>query len=230
MYKLQFKKIILCILIIAVFYIYTGQLEAADYYFEPGERILAAGDEGPDVASLQRKLRGISFYTGNIDGIYGPKTVQAVKKFQMNRGITVDGIVGPETLKKLPGEQLISRISVDRDEIMLLARIIHGEARGEDFKGKVAVGAVILNRVKSSIFPNTVREVVLQEGQFSCLLDGQANYYPYKSSIDAAKAAIMGYDPTMGALYFYNPDVATRLTWISSRPVNVIIGGHVFAR
>ena len=94
----------------------------------------------------------------------------------------------------------------------------------------MAVGAVVLNRVKSPGFPNTIREVILQEGQFSCILDGQANLYPSQSCIEAAKAAILGYDPTGGALFFYNPRIATNVEWISKRPVITRIGDHVFAK
>ena len=116
------------------------------------------------------------------------------------------------------------------EDIIQLAYLINGEARGESFKGKVAVGAVVLNRVKSDKFPNSIREVILQEGQFSCISDGQANLYPMKSSIAAAKAALLGYDPTNGALFFYNPKIATNVAWISERPVVARIGQHVFAR
>jgi len=229
MYRHLFKIISICLLI-SIFCLLTGQQAGASYNFKLVERIIAVGDEGPDVALLQRKLKELSYYKGDIDGLYGPNTVNAVKKFQMNKGIRVDGIIGSETLSYLSGKTLLSRLSVDRDEIILLARIIHGEARGEDFKGKVAVGAVVLNRVKNYKFPNSIREVILQEGQFSCLHDGQANYYPLPGSIDAARAAIMGYDPTFNSLYFYNPEVATRLKWISKRPITVRIGQHIFAR
>ncbi len=229
MYKPLIKIITLCILLITLSSLLSFQQVDASYYFQLGERVLVRGDEGPDVALLQRKLKELSFYEGHIDGLYGSQTVQAVKEFQKNKGITVDGITGSETLSNLPQEELISRMSVDRDKIIILARIIHGEARGEDFKGRVAVGAVILNRVKSYKFPDSIREVVLQKGQFSCLYDGQANYYPLPSSIDAAKAAIIGYDPTYESLYFYNPEVATKIEWISKRPVTTRIGKHVFA-
>ncbi len=229
MYRHLFKIISICLLI-SIFCLLTGHQAGASYNLKLGERLIAAGDEGPDVALLQRKLKELSYYTGEIDGLYGPNTANAVKNFQRSKGITVDGIIGSETLSYLSQKTLLSRLSVDRDEIILLARIIHGEARGENFKGKVAVGAVVLNRVSSNKFPNSIREVILQEGQFSCLNDGQANYYPLPGSIDAARAAIMGYDPTFNSLYFYNPEVATRLKWISKRPITLRIGQHIFAR
>ncbi|MFW6271088.1 MAG: cell wall hydrolase, partial [Bacillota bacterium] len=140
------------------------------------------------------------------------------------------GIAGKKTLNILPKNNLVSRMDVSREEIMQLAYIIHGEARGENFHGKVAVGAVVLNRVRSNKFPNNIRKVILQKNQFSCMIDGQANYYPARSSIEAAKAALLGYDPSHGGLFFYNPEVATNLKWISRRPIIKRIGNHVFAR
>lgn len=226
------KKIIpaLLLILLLLINIYSEKVEAT-YYLELGERMLKKGDEGADVAILQSKLKQLSLYNGRIDGLYGQGTVNAVRDLQRKNNLSVDGIAGENTINKLPvNNSLISRTDISRDDIILLARIIHGEARGENFTGKVAVGAVILNRVDSSKFPNTIREVILQKGQFSCLNDGQANYYPTKSSIEAAKAALLGYDPTYGSLFFYNPDVATNLTWIANRPVVKRIGEHIFAR
>jgi len=190
---------------------------AESYNLVLGERVLRKGDEGADVAILQRKLKEIGIYKGGIDGIFGAGTEEAVRNLQKKYKLTVDGIVGEKTINVLPADNLISRMDVSREEIIQLAYLINGEARGESFRGKVAVGAVVLNRVKSPGFPNTIREVILQEGQFSCILDGQANLYPSQSCIEAAKAAILGYDPTGGALFFYNPRIATNVEWISKR-------------
>ncbi|AZO96761.1 cell wall hydrolase [Halocella sp. SP3-1] len=224
------KKKILFIFLICLFVV-VYQLEvSAAYNLIFGERILKDGDEGADVAILQRKLKELSYYNGVIDGLYGKGTTNAVKLFQRDNGLMTDGIVGDETYQALPKGNLESRMDVSREEIILLARIINGEARGESFRGKVAVGAVIINRVESDSFPNSIREVILQRNQFSCLLDGQANFYPQKSSIDAARAALLGYDPTYGSLFFYNPKVATNVQWISTRPVVASIGDHIFAR
>jgi len=203
---------------------------AESYNLVLGERVLRKGDEGADVAILQRKLKEIGIYKGGIDGIFGAGTEEAVRNLQKKYKLTVDGIVGEKTINVLPADNLISRMDVSREEIIQLAYLINGEARGESFRGKVAVGAVVLNRVKSPGFPNTIREVILQEGQFSCILDGQANLYPSQSCIEAAKAAILGYDPTGGALFFYNPRIATNVEWISKRPVITRIGDHVFAK
>ena len=142
----------------------------------------------------------------------------------------MDGIAGDSTFKQLPKLNIYQSMDISRDSIILLARVIHGEARGESFEGKVAVGAVILNRVDDEQFPSTIREVILQRGQFSSLIDGQANLFPDQKSINAARAALVGYDPTFESIYFYNPDVATNISWISQRPVTLKIGDHVFAR
>ncbi len=230
MEKFRFKfisTVIFMMIIIALFLNYDVEAET---YFELGQRVLNRGNEGPDVAFLQRKLKELSFYSGEIDGLYGDMTINAVIQFQRSQNIMVDGVAGPQTLGCLPKDKLISRMDFSRNDIILLARVIHGEARGESFKGKVAVGAVILNRVNNPHFPDTIRGVILQKGQFSSLADGQANYYPLESSINAARAALVGYDPTYGACYFYNPEVATNIAWISARPVNIEIGNHVFAR
>lgn len=220
------------VIIILLLLIITTEIKAVDdpYNLILGERRLSEGDEGADVAILQQKLRGVGLYSGTIDGIFGSGTKSAVLSLQKKHDLQVDGIVGKKTLSVLPKDNLQSRRGFSREDIIQLAYVIHGESRGESFRGKVAVGAVVLNRVKNIRFPNSVREVIMQKNQFSCILDGQANLYPTISSIEAAKAAILGYDPTDGALYFYNPQVATNVAWISKRPVVTRIGNHVFAR
>ncbi|MEJ6950049.1 cell wall hydrolase [Natronospora cellulosivora (SeqCode)] len=223
------KFLLVFLLIILVLFIY--EVEASNNYnLVLGERVLRRGDEGADVAILQQKLRGIGLYEDRVDGLYGANTKQAVRNLQRKNNLTVDGVAGPKTLAVLPQSQLSSRMDVSRDEIIQLAYVIHGEARGENFRGQVAVGAVVLNRVKDDRFPNNIREVVTQRNQFSCFLDGQVNYYPSQTSIEAARAALLGYDPTYGALFFYNPRIATNLAWISQRPIVIEIGNHVFAK
>lgn len=228
MNKLQILSLIVFMLILIAF----TDIKAQDdpYHLTLGNRVLRKGDEGVDVAILQRKLKEIGLYEGRIDGIFGKMTREAVVQLQKNNGLKADGVCGEKTLALLPPDNMLSRMDVSREDIIQLAYLINGEARGESFKGKVAVGAVVLNRVKSDKFPNSIREVILQEGQFSCISDGQANLYPMKSSIAAAKAALLGYDPTNGALFFYNPKIATNVAWISERPVVARIGQHVFAR
>jgi len=224
-------KKMLTIVVIALFILvsYVSVLKAEDFN-ELGSRVLQYGDEGSDVAILQQRLSHLEFYKGKIDGIYGKNTAQAVKRLQKTYGLTVDGVAGESTFKYLPDNNIYTKMDISRDQIILLARVIHGEARGESFEGKVAVGSVILNRVKDKNFPTTIREVILQRGQFSSLIDGQANLFPDQKSINAARAALVGYDPTYGSLYFYNPDVATNVSWISQRPITLKIGDHVFAR
>lgn len=217
-------------LVILLLLLICGQVDASSNYYELGERVLKKGMEGVDVAILQQRLCLLGLYdSGDVDGIYGPKTVEAVKELQRRCGIKADGIVGPETIGCLPLDMPVSsRADYNREDILILARVIHGEARGESFKGQVGVGAVILNRIKHPSFPNTIREVVMEDGQFSCLFDGQINYYPTEQSLDAARAALAGYDPTRGALFFYNPAIATNVAWISKRPVAKKIGNHLF--
>ena len=225
------KRVFMILIItLFIFVSYVNVLKAEDFY-ELGTRVLEYGDEGSDVAILQQRLTKLNFYNGKIDGIYGMKTVEAVRQLQQTYELKVDGIAGESTIKYLPDNNIYNSMDISRDQIILLARVIHGEARGESFLGKVAVGSVILNRVEDKKnFPNTIREVILERGQFSSLIDGQANLFPDQMSINAARAALVGYDPTYESIFFYNPEVATNLTWISKRPVTKKIGDHVFAR
>jgi len=225
------KRVFMILIItLFIFVSYVNVLKAEDFY-ELGTRVLEYGDEGSDVAILQQRLTKLNFYNGKIDGIYGMKTVEAVRQLQQTYELKVDGIAGESTIKYLPDNNIYNSMDISRDQIILLARVIHGEARGESFLGKVAVGSVILNRVEDKKnFPNTIREVILERGQFSSLIDGQANLFPDQMSINAARAALVGYDPTYESIFFYNPEVATNLTWISKRPVIKKIGDHVFAR
>ena len=217
------------LLLIMVTFVNLEEVKALDLA-EFGSRAMGRGDEGIDVAVLQQKLKQLNYYKGSIDGLYGGATVEAVKKFQKDNELEVDGVFGESAFKIVPDVKAELNYNISRDDIILLARIIHGEARGEDFKGKVAVGSVILNRINSNQFPDTIRDVILQKGQFSSLMDGQANYYPGEEELQAARAALLGYDPTLGSIYFYNPEVATNTAWISRRNFVTRIGGHVFLR
>lgn len=139
-------------------------------------------------------------------------------------------LVIPDSTGSVP--VLLSRGEISREDLLLLARAIHAEARGESFTGQVAVGAVILNRMISSQFPNSIREVVMQNNnnlyQFSPVADGTINLPPNETAINAAIQALGGYDPTRGALFFYNPDIA-KDKWIFNLPVKTRIGNHLFA-
>ncbi|PTV99075.1 N-acetylmuramoyl-L-alanine amidase [Halanaerobium saccharolyticum] len=217
------------LLLIMVSFVNLEEAEALDLA-EFGSRVMQRGDEGIDVAVLQQKLMQLNYYNGSLDGLYGSGTAEAVKRFQRDNGLKVDGVFGESSFAVIPNLKAELNFNISRDDIVLLARIIHGEARGEDFKGKVAVGSVILNRINSNQFPNSIRDVILQKGQFSSLMDGQANYYPGEEELQAARAALLGYDPTLGSVYFYNPDTATNTAWISRRNFVTRIGGHVFLR
>lgn len=190
--------------------------------------VLKKGSTGSQVKTVQTKLKSWGYYSGEIDGIYGSQTVQAVKYFQRKNGLTVDGIVGAKTAAAI-GITLTSSSSssTSNNDLYLLARCVYGEARGEPYTGKVAVAAVILNRVKSSSFPNTISGVIYQSGAFTAVDDGQINLGTNDECLRAAQDALNGWDPTYGCLYYYNPSTATN-KWIRSRPVVVTIGKHVF--
>ncbi|MDZ7672300.1 MAG: cell wall hydrolase [Halanaerobiales bacterium] len=121
-------------------------------------------------------------------------------------------------------------ITVSQSDIEILARTIHGEARGEPYMGQVAVGAVIINRVLSHEFPDNIKDVVYQRSQFTAVADGQINYPPNNTAYRAAKEALGGVDPTMGSLYYYNPKTAENKSWFQTRKFVVSIGEHVFAK
>jgi len=185
------------------------------------------GSYGSAVREIQTRLKNWGYYNGEVDGIYGSRTTAAVKQFQKNNGLAADGIAGPQTLKAM-GISSSSTTSSTSNDVELLARIIAAEARGEPYIGQVAVGAVILNRVEHASFPNTLAGVIYQSGAFTAVDDGQfASVAVTETSRKAANAALSGWDPTGGAIYYYNPAVATS-KWIWSRPVLCTIGEHVF--
>lgn len=184
------------------------------------------GSVGSEVTALQNALKNKGYYKGAVDGIFGSKTLSAVKTFQKDAGLTVDGIAGPQTLKAL-GIQ--SGGGYSSNDYNLLARIISAEARGEPYLGQVAVGAVVLNRVEHPSFPDTISGVIYQNGAFSCLNDGQFYTAVASSAYTAARDALNGLDPSGGAIYYYNPKTATS-KWIRSRPVITTIGNHVFCK
>ena len=190
------------------------------------------GSRGSEVRTIQDKLKRWGYYTGRVDGIYGSQTVSAVKKFQQKNGLTVDGIAGTKTLTAMgimSSSSSSGSSSNNSSNVNLLARAIYGEARGEPYTGQVAVGAVILNRVKSSKFPNTIAGVIYQSGAFDAVSDGQINLNPDSTSKKAAQDALNGWDPSYGAIYYFNPSTATN-KWIWSRPLTVTIGKHRFCK
>ncbi|MBE7090078.1 MAG: spore cortex-lytic enzyme [Clostridiales bacterium] len=194
---------------------------------------LKQGSSGSQVRTMQTKLKNWGYYKGTVDGIYGPKTKEAVKYFQRKNGLVVDGIAGNKTLKALgmstTGSSSSGSSTYSDADVYLLARLIYGEARGESYVGQVAVGAVVMNRIKSASFPNTMSGVIYQKYAFTAVADGQINLTPNETAKKAARDAMNGWDPSYGAIYYYNPAVATS-AWIFTRKTTVTIGNHVFAK
>lgn len=190
------------------------------------------GSRGEEVKQIQTKLKNWGYYKGSVDGIFGTQTLNAVKSFQRKNGLTVDGIAGPATLKAMgitSSSNSGSSSSGNSNNIYLISKAIYGEARGEPYTGQVAIGAVILNRVKSSSFPNTIAGVIYQPGAFTAVSDGQINLEPDATAKKAAQDALNGWDPTSGCIYYFNPNTATN-KWIWSRPHVITIGKHRFCK
>lgn len=186
------------------------------------------GSKGNEVRQIQTKLKQLGYYKGTIDGVYGNNTKNAVIAFQKNCGLTADGVAGPKTLLFLGLTGSSSSSGFSSNDIYLLAKVIEGEARGETYTGQVAVGAVILNRVDHSSFPDSIPEVVYQSGAFDCVYDSNWSVEPSSTAKKAAQDAINGWDPTGGAIYYYNP-AKTSNQWIRSKTVVTVIGRHYFA-
>lgn len=208
--------------------------------------VLKIGSRGGNVYDLQGRLRFIGFYTGKIDGQYGWRTYRAVRLFQYEFGLKIDGVAGPKTLSKLRAATknyrppraarraqtaMLPKTShgLSRNDLKLLAQAVHAEARGEPYVGKVAVAAVILNRLESDKFPDTVSGVIFQPLAFEAVADGQIWLEPDETSKKAVMDALNGWDPSNGALYYFNPARATS-KWIWSRPQIKRIGKHIFTR
>lgn len=189
------------------------------------------GSSGAQVRTIQDKLKRWGYYDGEVDGIFGSRTRQAVVKFQQKNGLTPDGIVGTNTLKALgmnaSGSAGSGGTGMAEHDVALLARVISAEARGEPYAGQVAVGAVILNRIEHPSFPSTLAGVVYQPGAFTCMVDGQIDQPVAESARRAAQEALNGSDPSGGAIYYFNPATATS-AWIWSRPLIKVIGKHRF--
>ena len=212
--------------------------------------VLRQGSTGGEVKEVQRRLKQWGYYTGAVDGIFGAGTKKAVIAFQKKNGLTADGIVGKATFAALGMNDSYNALngggsssgssgssgsgsssgssSYTSSDLYVLAKCIYAEGRGESYTGQVAIGAVIMNRVKSKSFPNTIAGVVYQNGAFTAVSDGQINLEPDQTAYNAARDAMNGWDPTYGCLYYYNPAVATS-SWIFNRKTVVVIGKHVFA-
>lgn len=219
--------VILLVSLISAIAIYKNQKENTTI-----ETLSKYCSRGSEVTQIQTKLKRWGYYSGSVDGIYGTQTVNAVKYFQRKNGLTADGIAGPATLKAMgitSSSSSSSSSSSYNSNLNLLARVIYGESRGEPYTGQVAVGAVVMNRIKSSSFPNTLSGVVYQSGAFDAVKDGQVNLAPNSTAIKAAQDAMNGWDPSYGAIYYFNPSTATN-KWIWSRPMTVTIGKHRFCK
>lgn len=200
--------------------------------------VLRQGASGGEVKEVQRRLKLWGYYNGSVDGVFGAGTKKAVIAFQKKNGLTADGVVGQSTYKALgmnssyqalQGANTSSGTSgYTSSDVYLLAKTIYAEGRGEPYVGQVAIGAVIMNRIRSASFPNTISGVVYQKGAFTAVDDGQINLTPNETAMKAARDAMNGWDPTGGALYYYNPAVATS-AWIFDRQTITVIGKHVFA-
>lgn len=207
-----------------------------------GDRVLKMGIQGYDVTQLQKNLGYLGYAVGKVDGKYGWQTYLNVREFQQKNGLKADGIVGKTTANAIISQVSGSpaqrprvqtntsrgHLSLSRQDIYDLARVVHGEARGENFEGQVAVASVVLNRLLSGQFGSTIQDIIFQPWAFTAVNDKQFYLEPNESAYNAVYAAVKGWDPTNGAVYYWNPLTATS-KWIWSRPVVNQIGNHVFA-
>lgn len=219
---------------IAIILLFTGIVYSDPINIQKEENSINTlsklGSRGDEVRKIQQKLKDLGYYKGSIDGIYGTATKKAVIAFQKNCGITADGIAGAKTLKFMGlGSASSSGSSYTNSDIQLLAKLIAAEARGESYKGQVAVGAVVLNRVAHSSFPDSISGVIYQKGAFSCVNDSNWSVAPTSESLKAARDCINGWDPSGGAIYYYNP-AKTSNAFMHSRPVITVIGRHRFCK
>ncbi|WP_330665099.1 spore cortex-lytic enzyme [Tepidibacter sp.] len=221
------KKILLLVSLISILTL-SCVVFYVDDYISYGQANIFWGSKGDEVKTVQTKLKNWGYYNGSVDGVYGYKMYQSVKKFQKKNNLKQDGIVGNATKKAL-GIQAKKKATSRSDEIYLLSQAITGEARGEPYIGQVSVGAVILNRIKDSRFPHSIAGVVYQPGAFTAVDDGQINMKPTQSCIKAANDAINGWDPTGGAVYYWNPATATS-KWIWRLKPIYKVGKHWFAK
>jgi len=230
--KNNMKRIVsICLILLFVSIQITGVFASESSYVT-----LKFGSRGSAVVKLQQALINKGYLKDKADGIFGPKTEKAVINFQIANGIRIDGIAGKQTQSILYAQPVSRGSTLSRDQsstdLYWLSRIIHAESEAEPYKGKVAVGNVILNRVKSSNFPNTVKGVIFEywEGipQFSPVAEGTIYNNPSEDSINAAKDALNGVRPVGEASYFFNPDKAAGKWIVQNKTYVIRIGNHVF--
>ncbi|MBQ9279814.1 MAG: spore cortex-lytic enzyme [Clostridia bacterium] len=226
---LKKNSLLIVFLIFSLLYVYVGIVYVSAENSRISETLSRFGSTGSEVSQIQSRLKNWGYYQGAIDGVYGSQTVAAVKYFQRANGLTIDGIAGDATLAAMGITSNSNAAGTNSSNVNLLARLINGEARGEPYTGMVAVGAVVLNRVASSKFPSTVAGVIYQSGAFDAVSDGQINLTPSQQAYNAARDALNGWDPSGGAIYYFNPATATN-KWIWSRPMTITIGKHRFCK
>ena len=225
----------------AAVYAAAGTQRVAETAVAVDAAVLRQGSTGSEVKEVQRRLKQWGYYSGSVDGVFGAGTKKAVIAFQKKNGLTADGVVGKSTYAALgmndsynalngksPSSSGSGSSNYTSSDLYLMAKAIYAEGRGESYTGQVAIGAVIMNRVKSPSFPNSISGVIYQKGAFTAVADGQINLEPNQTAYNAAKDAMNGWDPTYGCLYYYNPAVATS-AWIFNRQTVTVIGKHVFA-
>ena len=218
----KLRRLLALLLTLSLLFLLTPGAQAA---------VIAWGSRGQLVTMVQQALKQWGYLNGEVDGVFGRETYDAVVLFQQRNNLTVDGKVGSATAAAmgidLSGAALTATVYRET-ELTLLARLVSGEARGEPYIGQVAVAAVVLNRVRNAAFPNTISGVIFQSGAFDAVWDGQFDMEPADSCYRAARDAMNGWDPTGGCVYYYNPSTATN-QWILTRTVQLSIGHHAFA-
>ncbi|MED4401864.1 spore cortex-lytic enzyme [Metabacillus fastidiosus] len=237
---LKRKSLFILFIILLGGTILLTQEESTDAF---SNQVVQMGAVGEDVIELQSRLKYIGFYKGEIDGAFGWGTYWALRNFQSEFGLPIDGLAGLKTKQKLESATKYNKganetkkatatnvpSGFSQNDIQLMANAVHGEARGEPYVGQVAVAAVILNRVNSPSFPNTVSGVIFEPRAFTAVADGQIWLTPNETSKKAVLDAINGWDPTGNAIYYFNPDTATS-GWIWGRPQIKQIGKHIFCK
>jgi len=232
-------KILICVTIISLMVFGQAVGVFADTYYG----LLKYGSRGTGVAKVQQVLNSKGYSAGAADGIYGIRTENAVIKFQKANGLRIDGIAGRQTQSELFAAAKTATYAATTasrgttytaTDLYWLSRIINAEAEAEPYEGKLAVGNVIMNRVKSASFPNTVKGVIFEYyhsiPQFSPVADGTIYNAPNADSIKAAKAVFSGTNVVGSATYFFNPDKSEGTWIVKNKTLVKRIGNHVFYR
>lgn len=212
---------------------YFGRLtDAAVRQFQAQNGLQCDGLVGPLTSAALVRAASPSFHVVQAgDTLWAIANRYSMDVFSLRaaNGITGDLIFPGQRLRLVTQTARPARGSFSRSDLELLASLVHAEASGEPYQGKVAVAAVVLNRIDSPLFPNTLRGVIYQPYQFEPVLTGRISRGYNATDMQAVKEALAGADPTQGALFFYNPDKVSH-SWMAARQVLVAIGQHVFSR